>query len=85
MEEVRILGIVIENRVTESSKLQECFTKYGCSIRTRIGLHQADEKICSRSGLVLLELVGDNNNWKNLISDLDNIDGINYNFMDFTL
>ena len=30
---------------------------YGCSIRTRIGLHDAGDGFCSPNGLILLEVV----------------------------
>ena len=38
-----IIGIELENRLEESLKLQSILSKYGCSIKTRIGLHDMGE------------------------------------------
>jgi len=40
MNELRILGILIPDRVKDAVKIQEALTKYGCSIKTRLGLHE---------------------------------------------
>ena len=38
-----IIGIKVENRREEASKLQDILTEYGCVIKTRIGLHDMDK------------------------------------------
>ncbi len=52
-----IIGISIENRKEESKKLQDILTKYGCYIKTRIGLHDMGEYKCLNYGIVLIEVV----------------------------
>ena len=52
-----IMGIKLDNRTQESTKLQEILTTYGCHIKTRIGLHSIGEYKCSNSGIVLIEVV----------------------------
>ncbi len=52
-----IIGISIENRKEESQKLQDILTKYGCYIKTRIGLHDMGEYKCLNYGIVLIEVV----------------------------
>jgi hypothetical protein len=54
-----ILGIHVKNRVADVKAVQGIFSEYGCSIKTRLGLHDVDEKSCSPSGVVLLEIFGD--------------------------
>lgn len=54
-----ILGIRLNRRIESAMKFQEVLTKYGCSIKTRIGLHAASEDVCSPSGVILLEVIGD--------------------------
>ena len=85
MEEVRVMGISVSDRVEEASKLQEILTKYGCTIRTRLGLHQASKESCSRNGLIILELVGDSSRWMELEDELKSIKGKKKKSMDFTL
>lgn len=54
-----IIGIQIPERNTDSIKLQEILTHFGCNIRTRIGLHYGTEEKCSNSGIVLLDISGE--------------------------
>lgn len=52
-----IIGISVENRKEEASKLQDILTEYGCMIRTRIGLHPMGEYKCLNYGIVLIEVI----------------------------
>ena len=52
-----ILGIQVSNRIEEATKLQEILTKYGCLIKTRIGLHDMGEYKCLNYGIVLIQVV----------------------------
>ncbi len=54
---VAIFGINITNRREDAQKLQDILTKYGCYIRTRIGLHPMGEYSCSNYGIILIEVV----------------------------
>ena len=59
MKEVRILGVMINDPSKGADKIQNILTKYGCSIRTRLGMHDMDEEYSTETGLMLLELIGD--------------------------
>ena len=52
-----ILGVHIAQRTKHTAKVQKILSTYGCSIRTRIGLHEAGDGFCSPNGLILLEVV----------------------------
>jgi len=52
-----IIGISVDNRTNDSQKLQEILTRYGCYIKTRIGLHDMGEYKCLNYGIVLIEVV----------------------------
>lgn len=54
-----IIGLKIKNRNNSASKLQKVFTKYGCIINTRLGLHDKSQDCCSPFGLILLEIIDD--------------------------
>lgn len=54
-----IFGIKLLNRVHSATDFQEVITKYGCSIKTRIGLHEVAEGVCSPSGVIIIEFIGD--------------------------
>ena len=51
-----ILGVKTEDRTENSLKIQKILTEYGCFIRTRLGLHGIEEKICPQYGLIMLEI-----------------------------
>ena len=53
-----ILGIHIGDRLKKAADVQKVFTEYGCNIKTRIGLHDVDDRACSPSGVVLIEFFG---------------------------
>ena len=53
-----IMGILIGHREEEALKVQELLTRYGCYIKTRLGLHDTPgEGICSSKGLLILEFL----------------------------
>lgn len=74
-KETRILGVLITDRKKEAGKVQQVLTKYGCSIKTRLGLHEVTDDLCSTSGLLLLELTGDISEMEKLEKELTAIDG----------
>lgn len=54
-----IIGVNLENREETSVKFQKILTKFGCEIKTRIGLHPSVGCVCLNRGIVLLEVSGD--------------------------
>lgn len=52
-----ILGVHVAQRTQHTAKVQKILSDFGCSIRTRIGLHDAGDGFCSPNGLILLEVV----------------------------
>ncbi|MGL5084157.1 MAG: hypothetical protein ACRC68_00260 [Clostridium sp.] len=72
-----VMAIKILPRNVAATKVQEILTKYGCIIQTRLGLHEADKNTCSSSGLILLNLLHDEQEEiKKLKSELDSIEGV---------
>ena len=57
MSEKWIIGIHVGDRVKEASRVQEILTTFGCSIKTRLGLHD-EEDVHGEKGLILLEMTG---------------------------
>ena len=52
-----ILGVQVVQRTRHTAKIQKILTDFGCSIRTRVGLHGAGDGYCSPNGLILLEVI----------------------------
>jgi hypothetical protein len=76
MNEIWVLGIYISDRVKKASDVQAILTKFGCSIKTRLGLHEVKEDSCASSGLLILELTGDRKEFKKLENELLKVDGL---------
>ena len=74
-KETRILGVLITDRQKEVGKVQSVLTKFGCSIKTRLGLHEVNNDICSSSGLILLEITGEIAEMDKLENELKAIGG----------
>jgi hypothetical protein len=83
MKRICILGIYITNRVKDSLQVQHILTKYGCSVKTRLGLHEVQDDNCSPDGLILLELTGDIQECMKLENELRKIGGLEVQKMEF--
>ena len=65
-----ILAVLQENRVETATKVQEILTRFGCNIRLRLGLHDAGVGSCSNSGLMLLQICGEQKEADALLAEL---------------
>ncbi len=54
-----VVAITQDNRVETASSVQDILTNYGCHIRVRLGLHDADHDQCTNSGIILLQMCAD--------------------------
>ncbi|MDP4189043.1 MAG: hypothetical protein Q8907_08495 [Bacteroidota bacterium] len=81
--ETRILGVLVKSRQNNAVTVQNILTSFGCSIKTRLGLHDVNENVCSSSGLILLELTGDINEMSKLENELLKVDGVEVQRMIF--
>lgn len=71
-----ILGVYVGNRTKTSQAVQKTLTTHGCSIKMRIGLHEANEKICSVDGLLILQIHGGKKASDVIKKDLKKITGV---------
>ncbi len=74
--ETWILGIRVTDRATEVEQVQSVLSKFGCSVRTRLGLHDLQEGENAPGGIILLELAGDPVEFAKLENELLSIDGV---------
>jgi hypothetical protein len=78
-----VVGVQVANRATTIQQVQQIFTNYGCNIKTRIGLHQVSDTSCSPSGLILLEMFGDEAKAAEMEDKLNDLDGVTTKRMEF--
>lgn len=83
MKETRILGILIRDRIKESGRTQVVLTKYAHLIRSRLGFHEVTTDVCSRTGVMILQLAGKSSDWDLLQKELEVIGGVEVKEMSF--
>ena len=83
MDKHILVGVHITERAKHAGKVQEIFTTYGCSIRTRLGLHEADAGRCSPNGLIILEMAEDDAVIAEMVAELDALEGVEVQQMVF--
>ena len=78
-----IMGIRLGKRVDTAMEFQKILTDFGCIIRTRLGLHEASNDKCAPHGIVLLEVIDDEEAVK-FEKELCKIEGIEIQLMKFS-
>jgi hypothetical protein len=85
MKQTRIVGIQITDRIKEAGKTQKLLSNYADIINSRIGFHEVSTEVCSRKGIIVLNLTGDQHRWESFNHDINLVEGIVVKNMDFTL
>jgi hypothetical protein len=70
------MTVLINNRTEHVPEIQHVFTKSGCIIKTRLGIHDAGEDFCSNEGLIILHLIGSDKEILELEESLNKIPGV---------
>lgn len=78
-----IFGVNVTSFAKNSGEVQKVFSEFGCSIRTRLGLHETSEGICMPNGLILVEFVGGEEKATDMVAQLTALAGIEVKRMDF--
>lgn len=85
MKEIRILGLLITDRIKEAGRTQQSLTKFAHVIKSRLGFHEVTEDVCSRVGVIILQLAGDHDECLKLEEELKQIGGLELQHMVFAL
>lgn len=83
MEKYVILGVLVDNFSKDSVEVQKVFSQYGCSIRTRLGLHNATDGVCAPNGLILIEFIGGEAKADEMTAKLEAFSGVKVKKMCF--
>ena len=78
-----ILGVNVTSFAKNSGEVQQVFCEYGCSIRTRLGLHNVADGACAPNGLILVEFVGGEEKAAEMTQKLTALPGIDVKQMVF--
>lgn len=83
MSVIRVLGVLVKLRSIAAMQVQDVLTKYGCSVRTRLGLNIPDESGSGEKGLIILDLYGDPEEALRLENELRSLDMVKVQRMEF--
>ena len=83
MQELRIIGLLITDRIKEAGKTQEVLSRFAPVIKSRLGFHEVTEQVCSRVGFILLNVSGPKEECDHLEGELNGIDGLELQKMVF--
>ncbi|MGC8778317.1 MAG: hypothetical protein ACP5Q4_06520 [Candidatus Caldatribacteriaceae bacterium] len=78
----QILIIKIGSRSQKALRVQEVLTQHGCTIKTRLGLHEVSPDYCAEDGLVILELTGAKEEVEKLKQDLEKLEGVSTRYLE---
>lgn len=71
-----VLVILIGSRKESAVNVQKVLTAWGCLIKTRLGIHDGVLDKCSDQGLLMLELVGEQEQMNELARKVSLIKGV---------
>jgi len=80
-----VLGLLVTDRIKNVPGLQKVLSECGCNIKTRLGLHDTNETFCSASGLLLLELFGEEHAQAEVERKLSSVEGVQLQKMVFDM
>ncbi|MDD2344879.1 MAG: hypothetical protein PHY85_01930 [Bacteroidales bacterium] len=83
MKENRVIGILIKDRIKEAGRTQKLLSDYASIINTRMGTHELNDSVCSRKGVIMLHLGGNESLWDTFENKLKEVGGIEVQKMSF--
>jgi len=84
MADTTILGVLLRKRTETSESFQEILSKHGCIIKTRIGIHNVADNVCSSDGVIILDVIGTEADIRALEADIKALKGSEIQKMSFT-
>lgn len=84
MHEIRIIGLLITDRIKEAGRTQKLLTTHAHLIKSRLGFHEVSEDVCSRVGVIILQLSGSQAECNLLEQELAQVEGVELQRMVFT-
>ncbi|MEX1376483.1 MAG: hypothetical protein AB1Z23_03305 [Eubacteriales bacterium] len=74
--------VIKVGRIGEDSiKVQSLLSEFNCSIKTRLGLHEAGN-VCGTEGVIILDLIGDKGDMDSLEKALNQLPSVKAQMVD---
>ena len=79
-----IVALHVKDRVKQAVGIQRILTEFGSMIRTRLGLHEVDDRAGAGKGIILLEMVGGGDRVEAMVRKLRGCKGVEVKKVVFT-
>ena len=79
-----IVALRIEQRVQTAALVQEVLTRFGCNIKTRLGLHDVGGGACANDGIVILQACGEKSEIEQMLGALNAVPGVKAKLIDLS-
>lgn len=80
-----LLLVLVNNRKEQAPTVQKILTGWGCIIKTRLGIHDGVLDDCTNTGLIIMELVGEQEKHKELVHKLDILPGVSAKLVELSV
>lgn len=80
-----VVAILVSHRNQAAANVQKVLTGWGCMIKTRLGIHEGTLEDCSEKGLIILDLVGQEEKKDELVRKLNALAGVTAKRVDLEL
>jgi hypothetical protein len=71
-----IMSVLVDSRTNQAVEVQKVLTEEGCMIKTRLGIHETSDDLCSDIGIIILNLRGTDEEIASLEKKLNSIKGV---------
>ncbi len=83
MKNIKVVAILIKDRIKEANRTQTILSNYGHIIQNRIGFHEVNDDICSREGTLILHIKSKQEELQQLMNELSEVGGIDAQSISF--
>ena len=74
--EKTVLLVLVNGRKESAVTIQKVLTDWGCTIKTRLGIHEGVLDSCTDSGLLVLDIVGEKEKNEEMTRKLNLVKGV---------
>ncbi|MBN1292974.1 MAG: hypothetical protein JXB48_14125 [Candidatus Latescibacteria bacterium] len=83
--EKSILLVLVGDRQESALKVQKILTEMGCFVKTRLGIHDGTPQACTNTGLIILELLGENADKKSVVAKLEKVESVSVKLVNLSI
>jgi len=72
----QLVAVKVGHREDSATKVQSILTSFGCNIKVRLGLHDLPDGACSPRGLIILQVIANEEELNGFLDELNKLDEV---------